>query len=284
MILVRKGVSTKAASRIMFARFPCWSRRILISDPLLSRRYIGGGSIKTFEIPRDCQDADNDVVELQIREQFTMPPGGGGVSNNAGDLTGRFVWPSSMPLLQRLQRDFLAPDGKGQESPSKNIRILELGSGCGLLGIGIQVLGGSKVEVILSEHGGAVKWLKTNIEQNEALFERTPTAICLDWRKFNSIDSHVGLVDEEDFDLIVGSDILYDSNLHQALTNTIARLSSSKTLVYVAYPQRSGNEASFLNATEEFFDLVSLEDIQTLATSAPCRLAILRKKAHATKL
>ena len=268
----------------MVARFPL-SRGIIISDPLpTSRRYIGGGSIKTFEILRDHQDADT-VVELHIREQFTMPPGGGaGASDNAGDLTGRFVWPSSMPLLQRLQRDFLASDGKGQESPSKKIRILELGSGCGLLGMGIQVLGGSKVEVILSEHGGAVKWLKTNIEQNETLFERTPTAVCLDWRKFNAIDSDVGLVDEEYFDLIVGSDILYDSNLHQALTNTIARLSSSKSLVYVAYPQRSGNEASFLNATKEFFDLVSLEDIQTLATSAPCRLAILRKKTHATKL
>ena len=39
-------------------------------------------------------------VELAIKEQFTGPPGGANV-----DTTGRLVWPTAVPLLERVQAE-----------------------------------------------------------------------------------------------------------------------------------------------------------------------------------
>ena len=63
-------------------------------------------------------------VELAIKEQFTGPPGGANM-----DTTGRLVWPTAVPLLERIQAEYL-------NKKSSILPVLEIGAGCGVFGMG----------------------------------------------------------------------------------------------------------------------------------------------------
>jgi len=55
----------------------------------------GGGATAKFRVTTPKGD-----VELAIKEQLTGPPGGANV-----DTTGRLVWPTAVPLLERIQAE-----------------------------------------------------------------------------------------------------------------------------------------------------------------------------------
>ena len=103
-------------------------------------------SLSRFELP--C----GRVLRLQQfffdRGPVPQPKG----SRLHADGTGLKVWPTSMPLLFHLQR--LISERFTSERP---LRILELGSGCGLLGLGLAATC-SPCDIVLTDPAVAVNF------------------------------------------------------------------------------------------------------------------------------
>ena len=58
-----------------------------------------------------------------------------GMQDQVGDGTGTRVWPTALPLLLYMQG--LCPQMQQSLEITRPLRILELGAGCGLLGVGL---------------------------------------------------------------------------------------------------------------------------------------------------
>ena len=134
----------------------------------------------------------------------------------AADLTGLKVWPCSLRLLHHYESDVLPRllqrrRASGDDAP---LRVLELGSGVGALGLGIAAVGGARV--VLTDPGVAVNlaadyssntldWLAANVADNEAaLRERAPAVRRLVWGD----EAHTAALLAEfasPFDLVVGT-------------------------------------------------------------------------------
>ena len=80
-------------------------------------------------------------VQLATREHFLERP----VVQARGqecdaDLTGLKLSPTSRLFLERLRTDFL-PALRQKKNGERPLSVLELGSGCGLLGLGVASMG-----------------------------------------------------------------------------------------------------------------------------------------------
>ena len=78
-----------------------------------------GGATAKFRVTTPKGD-----VELAIKEKFTGPPGGANV-----DTTGRLFWPTAVPLLERIQAEYLS-------EKSTILPVLDIGAGWGGVGHG----------------------------------------------------------------------------------------------------------------------------------------------------
>lgn len=145
--------------------------------------------------------------------------------------------------------------GRGRRGP---LRVLELGSGCGLLGIGLAATC-EDVEVVVTdpalgvnftdlESGSTLDWLRANVELNRDAVGSRCSAAKLEWGNDEDIEK---LLDTYTpfggFDLLVGSDLLYDPDRYAALHATISAFGARTIL---GYPTRHGSEKRFFNSAE----------------------------------
>jgi predicted nicotinamide N-methyase len=107
---------------------------------------------------------------------------------------GVMLWPASLALAH----DLLA---RGEQLAGK--RVLELGAGTGLPGIIAGSLGARVLQIDRSEV--ALHVCRLNIERNHATSVEVQDA---DWDQFQT---------DQQFDLILGSDVLYVSSMHDRL-------------------------------------------------------------------
>jgi len=103
-------------------------------------------------------------------------------------------------------------------------KIVELGSGTGLVGIFVAQLGGT---VTLTDQQPALPLLVHNAHANGV----ECTVSQLDWGGHLSIS-------KEDVDVILCSDCIYDEDLVESLAKTIAALARPDTEIYVTYQHR----------------------------------------------
>jgi hypothetical protein len=148
-----------------------------------NRSSVRGGALQLTHRVQRISIGEN--LEVQIREHFhdESPKRLGSVS--AADLTGLKVWPLADPFLRRLQTNVLPSLRQSRGSDDlKPLRVLELGSGQGLLGIGLAAMG---EEVVLSDpaidFGGStsatntLSRLRGNIDLNRNLVGRRASAL-----------------------------------------------------------------------------------------------------------
>jgi hypothetical protein len=74
-------------------------------------------------------------------------------------------------------------------------------------------------------------------------------------------DEHIQNIknDYENFDFIVGSDLLYEPLNYPNLLKTILKLSVSETVTILAHPVRHLGEKQFLHEASQFFNVSSLK-------------------------
>jgi hypothetical protein len=128
---------------------------------------LGRGATTKFRVKTPKGD-----VELSIKEQFTGPPGGANI-----DTTGRLVWPTAVPLLERIKAEYL--NEKSSILPSMPMPILEIGAGCGVLGTGLASTG--FFDVTLTDTDQSVDWLENNVELNRNLVGDNAKVASLNW-------------------------------------------------------------------------------------------------------
>ncbi|RIA82986.1 putative methyltransferase-domain-containing protein [Glomus cerebriforme] len=207
--------------------------------------------------------------------------------------TGNIVWDGAYILskfiIDHLLNDFTFRENvhdikatAPRNSVQKKIRFLELGSGCGLVGLSAWILGGY---VVCSElPGEEFEHTKLNIESNVQLIlhqqeerfksEFNPkneselnirlrkddiTAYPLNWEELPQDSPY-----SSPFDIILASEILYLPHLHKSLVKIIKYFSHSisdnfkdkkekrKTLVLGIYKDRGLGEPAFFDIANKF--------------------------------
>ncbi|BAS81599.1 Os02g0818700 [Oryza sativa Japonica Group] len=151
---------------------------------------------------------------------------------------GTTVWDASMVFVKFLEKN----SRKGRFSPSKlkGKRVIELGAGCGLAGLGMALLG---CDVVTTDQVEVLPLLLRNVERNKSWISQSNsdsgsigsvTVAELDWGN----KDHIRAVDPP-FDYIIGTDVVYSEHLLQPLMETIIALSGPKTKIMLGYEIRS---------------------------------------------
>ncbi len=167
------------------------------------------------------------IRALKDKQQFSDPDGiaeEAGISSSTWPLFGT-VWPSGMILAELINIHVL--DG---------LRILELGCGLGLASIVAHYRGAN---ITASDyHPSARDFFAENI----ALNHLAPMSFSLcDWAK---LQPEMG-----DFDLIIGSDLLYEPN-HPALLSAFIDLHSKPTVEVIIIDPNRRQQREFTRSME----------------------------------
>jgi predicted nicotinamide N-methyase len=198
------------------------------------------------------------------------------LDDNSGevDLTGLQVWGSAFKLIEYLVKTCKHSPDRGQ------IKCLELGSGTGIVGIAAAYLG---MSVVLTDPGRSVNFthelsgntidcLQGNIELNAAVADQTAVRQLL-WGE----ERHISRIKREqkgEFDLVVGSDLLYEQSNHAPLLATLrAFVNSPTTRAVLCFKTRSaGEEDQFLKQALQHFH------VEEVLRSGPYRLVSFRAR------
>ncbi|TNV72380.1 hypothetical protein FGO68_gene12920 [Halteria grandinella] len=183
------------------------------------------------------------------------------------------VWRASLSLSQWLDKN----QTQWLKSSSDPVSALELGSGTGLLGLFtikrlLQENQGSKVTLTDMEQS-SLDLLAKNIELN-ALTTEQVSASYLKWGDFTSP------IGEQSFDLIVGSDIIYNNYVLEPLAQTIEKLLKPGSNAYIANNKvRYDNYGRQFEVELEKAGLIVQEriDIQEDKGTQVMRLLIIKK-------
>lgn len=200
------------------------------------------------------------VAALQIRSlldrnQFADPQGAAlafGISSAAWPIFG-LLWPSGHQLAARMAERPVRADE----------RILEMGCGLGLASLVAHRRG---ADITASDHHPlAESFLRENVRLNGLSALKYQHG---DWADPGAVgDDPAAPVAFGRFDLLVGSDLLYDRSAGPLLAAFIDRMASARAEVWIVDPDR-GNRPAFnrsMNAlgferTEERLDCAATED------------------------
>ncbi|KAL3680065.1 hypothetical protein R1sor_023021 [Riccia sorocarpa] len=162
---------------------------------------------------------------------------------------GTTVWDSSLVFVKFLERNCK----KGEFSRAKlaGKRVIELGAGCGLAGLGMALLG---CDVVVSDQIEVLPLLLRNVERNlsRAKYAAADNSYMgsigkvdvaeLDWGN----ETHIAAVSPP-FDYIIGTDVVYKEQYIEPLINTILALAGPKTTVLLGYEFRSSGVRELLS-------------------------------------
>ncbi|XP_078263375.1 EEF1A lysine methyltransferase 3-like [Rhinoraja longicauda] len=139
-------------------------------------------------------------------------------SNNLG--ISAIIWESGLVLCRYFQQEKIDFSGK---------KVIELGSGTGIVGILATLLGGN---VTLTDQPSVLCQIEFNVATNVPESNRSRAAVCpLRWGEDQSEFP-------ADFDVVLGSDIVYSPQHFESLIQTLRHLSSPTTVIYICSKMR----------------------------------------------
>ena len=167
--------------------------------------------------------------ELKLRQLSEQQRG----SRPGLDLTGLDLWPTTDVLLERLQQQLLPSLQQERQrqfgSTRDPLRVLELGAGCGVLGISLAAMGEqvvlTDIDLAFGEStDSTLRHLEANVALNRDIVGKRAEVRRLAWGDDEDITEVAKL---GPFDLIVGCDLVYDPDLHVPLLQTLRQLSAT---------------------------------------------------------
>mmetsp|Transcript_44627 Transcript_44627/g.100769 ORF Transcript_44627/g.100769 Transcript_44627/m.100769 type:complete len:315 (+) Transcript_44627:3-947(+) len=160
--------------------------------------------------------------------------------------TGGIVWETAY-LLATFLEDKTPPIRKGS-------RVLEVGAGCGLLGIVMAHLGHS---VICTEAREPLPILENNIEAAQDAIARAQGSCRAELLRWDFPEDRAPLLEKEGgkkFDVILGTDVFFEKKLVAPLLETISSLSHEETEVWLCFQERCADaHAELLHLAPKFF-------------------------------
>ncbi|KAL8044891.1 hypothetical protein ABFX02_08G075900 [Erythranthe guttata] len=174
------------------------------------------------------------------------------------------LWPAAATLVTLLDRHKLhhhpsntaSPLSSTLSSPHRRLRILELGSGTGIVGIAAAALLGAKVTATDLPH--ALPNLQFNVAANAGIFEPHGGAVevaALQWGEKKDMEAIGG---RDQYDLILGSDVVYHDHLYEPLLETLKffLLGTDRKMVFVmGHLKRWKKESAFFKKANKYFDV-----------------------------
>ena len=138
---------------------------------------------------------------------------------------GGMVWDASLILAKFLYCN--------RDSVFARVRtVLEVGSGTGICGLACALMS-EKLRVTLSDLDSHLPLIRTNIDINA-----TTNVNCeeIDW--FNSTD-------EKKYDMVIGSDCVYDVELFEPLLDTLDKVTTKDSVVFLCNELRMTRDLGF---------------------------------------
>lgn len=187
----------------------------------------------------------------------------------------------SKNLIYLILRTQLARYFEWKMPKMEGQRVLELGSGTGIVGLVISCLG---ADVTLTDLDIVLPTLQGNVEKNTELIRsrggRVPSVKRLEWGN----EEDIAGLDGEGYNWIVGSDLIHCDEVVQPLLTTLLRLTESRpaTPVLISYDLRGRQgKKMFLSRVAETFEVENVEQSSLPAAFRYSKLAIivLRRKS-----
>ena len=126
----------------------------------------------------------------------------------------------------------------------KNKNIIELGTGCGLLGISILKQIPAIGHYTFSDYQESViNNLKTNLIRNKLKENKKYDILKLDWRDYEKIDLK--------YDIILGSELIYQGGYIQELAKLIHKILKDDGICYISMPEKRSMTQTFLKYVTE---------------------------------
>ncbi|DBA00603.1 TPA: hypothetical protein N0F65_007732 [Lagenidium giganteum] len=191
-------------------------------------------------------------VPLAMEENFThwsrfveVPFGEDRVVSAVQDpdsfVLGTTVWDSSKTLLKYIE-----------QHPTvfqKFSSVCELGAGCGgLAGIACAINNGGLSDLVLTDIGPVIPWLKQNVRSN--LTDKEYERVRVEQYAWGTPPTHL----DAPFDCILCADVVYEKDCVRPLVQSILALSNRKTVIFLANERRNPDvRDEFMRHLNEYF-------------------------------
>ena len=163
------------------------------------------------------------------------------------------VWDSSIVMSKFFEHASHVCDMMLGTSPFKGKSVLEVGAGCGLVGLALAKLGSPRV--VLSDLEAALPLLKRNIEVNGC--SQTCAAAALSWGCESALRAL-----SPPFDYVIGADVMYIVEVIPLLVSTLVLSMDETSVAYFGYGRNRRALEQFLEATLPHFKIESVDPAQ----------------------
>lgn len=223
------------------------------------------------EAMRDCDDPATQLFELANAETVryitrTHRQVDIVQDQNAQTHTGGVIWETAFLLATYLEHELANACALPHAPPPF---VLDISAGCGLLGLVLATMG---CRVVLTEHPDAMKNLAHNVDnynrsnrstpdtrdQEQHDEREQPRAMQLEWGLQHDIDA-IKSCRVAPFDIIVGTDIVYQSELVRPLLDTMHALAGEGTVVWMCLQVRCAKAfQTFVDTAPEYFEFAEV--------------------------
>lgn len=175
--------------------------------------------------------------------------------------TGLNVWDGAQLLLRYIEK---------VPNIVKNKRVIELGSGCGIVGVAAAICGCK--EVIMTDLAYALPLMRENVDINRVAWKDTDVVVSCkecDWFQPPPVDELLGHYDSK-ADVLLVADCVWLSSLIAPLLRTLKLYTTESTDVFITYQQR-GKEAHdlFMEGIHNLFDVVDVDTLKEADLAKP---------------
>ncbi|CAN4080068.1 unnamed protein product [Withania somnifera] len=219
----------------------------------------------TMILPQDGQDNDTNraTPQQQLQQLYFLQSINSNVVIRQLPSQGLSfqLWPAAtilVTLLDSTRRNGSTPFSELFKRPEKGgslpLRILELGSGTGVVGIAAAAILGAKVTVTDLPH--VLPNIQFNVDANSQVLEQQSGVVdvaALSWGESQHMEA-VGT----DYDLILGSDVVYHDHLYDPLIKTLRFFllgGGNKMAFVMAHLRRWKKESVFFKKAKKLFDV-----------------------------
>jgi hypothetical protein len=243
----------------------------------------GGRGELAIETEEEAQAADAgiDAASRRLREHEKPDLGG---------WTGGGVWEAAEVLAHVLMMDVAASEEGSEEEEEtaaaaaegravtvKGRRVLELGCGVGLVGLVAAGLGAHSVTLtdqvtFMAERNAAVNFPRASTSDNAIGSPR----VAVQRLQWGDAEGVAALLEGGPFDVILAADIIYSSDYHRLLAETISMIDSGcsdsdhETVILNAAPDAG---ATVMDPASEFYDLMQSDEfgyeLEDLSSTMP---------------
>ena len=176
--------------------------------------------------------------------------------------TGGIVWETSYLLALYLNERI-----KGANSNETYGKVLEVGAGCGMLGL-ILACSGVVKKVVMTETTEVLKNLRENVlfnirpkkissrKKSNQIKSCCPSSLSVRKLRWECFETDINICDSEgsddlcphSFDTILGTDVIFSIKLVSPLLRTLQKMSNENTIIYLCVQIRCSDSHSLLKS------------------------------------